>query len=367
MRTLLKDKISKETFWELYVNKNLTIKDIANLFNTNIVTVTRLKKKYNIETKLAIFYKDTRAQMVSPAMTKSIRRRRKQGRISDKLPEAILKYLYYDCNLSLADIGQKFGCSRMYIMKLCRLYNIPRRSKSNARLEAEKKGKIAGQTFHNINKNFFKEWSPASAWVLGLLFTDGHISIHGSGNYVVSLSSIDYSLLLNVKNLMKSTHPIRRASKKQPNLYTLQFARDEMVADLMRLGMVPRKSLVIKFPEMPKEFHRHFIRGCWDGDGSVFFDKKNPKFLRAHYISGSKDFIYELEKILQTEVGLPSKMIYHRDKYYYFRYARENSIKLFHYLYDDVSPDMYLDRKYNKFIQGINASSFKQPSLFLSP
>lgn len=46
----------------------------------------------------------------------------------------------------------------------------------------------------------------------------------------------------------------------------------------------------MKFPNVPDEFVRHFIRGCWDGDGSVFVDKDSRK-MYANFVSGSRDFL----------------------------------------------------------------------------
>jgi len=29
------------------------------------------------------------------------------------------------------------------------------------------------------------------------------------------------------------------------------------------------------FPKIPDEYIRHFVRGCWDGDGTVYIEKRN--------------------------------------------------------------------------------------------
>jgi AraC-like DNA-binding protein len=47
---------------------------------------------------------------------------------------------------SLADVAQQFGCSRQYVLTLCRAYGIPRRTKSQARQEALQKGKHPGRS-----------------------------------------------------------------------------------------------------------------------------------------------------------------------------------------------------------------------------
>jgi hypothetical protein len=95
----------------------------------------------------------------------------------------------------------------------------------------------------------------------------------------------------------------------------------------------------------------HFIRGCWDGDGSVYSEKRNPTNIKASFVSGSLPFIkgilMELEK-----VGLPKRKIYIKEgkkPSYYFRYSGSQCIKLYHYLYDDVPPTEYLERKHSLF------------------
>ena len=48
----------------------------------------------------------------------------------------------------------------------------------------------------------------------------------------------------------------------------------------------------------------------------------------------------------------------HKDKranaFYIKIQTRENMRKLFHYFYDDVDESMYLTRKYNVFVKGLN-------------
>ena len=40
-----------------------------------------------------------------------------------------------------------------------------------------------------------------------------------------------------------------------------------MAQSLIKLGCVPRKSLIITLPSIPKNLMHHFIRGYFDGDG----------------------------------------------------------------------------------------------------
>ena len=42
-----------------------------------------------------------------------------------------------------------------------------------------------------------------------------------------------------------------------------------MANDLINLGCIPNKSLILLPPKLKDEFISHFIRGYFDGDGSI--------------------------------------------------------------------------------------------------
>ena len=297
-----------------------------------------------------------------------------------------LEELYCEQNKSLEDIAKEYGTSRQNIMKIMNKYGLIRRKQSKARIEAIKKGKLERLEYHEVNENFFSEWSPQMAWVLGLLFTDGNVFPGG-----VSLSSVDIELLEKAKKLLNSTKPLVKQVQsfdKSKYIYRFEFYREKMRKDLNRLGLHQRKSLTMIFPDVPHDYMRHFIRGCWDGDGSVFLDRGN---LVASYISGSKKFIERLVQELY-KIGISKKTKpYHLDHkgigyrslkkylpmtdefwskypdgkfpitihmqninaYYIKTTTKENIEKLFHYFYDGVDESMYLSRKYEVFVKGL--------------
>jgi len=99
-----------------------------------------------------------------------------------------LEFDYVQQKMSLGDLALKYNCTRQYIYKLLKQFDIKRRDKATARELAYSKGKI---TWHRenkdgttssitaqkiyFNKSFFKSWSPAMAYVLGFIFTDGNL------------------------------------------------------------------------------------------------------------------------------------------------------------------------------------------------
>lgn len=313
------------------------------------------------------------------------RKNYKRGIIINSLTKEILNELYFHQNKSLQDIAKEYNCTRPMVQLLMEKYELQRRTQSKARVLAIKEGKLEKFNYHEINENFFSEWSPTMAWVLGLLFTDGCFS--GSR---VTITSVDIKLLEKVKNILGLSKPIAKriqSYNKSKHIYSLEFYREQMREDLLKLGLVQRKSLIMQFPEVPEEYTRHFIRGCWDGDGSIYIS--NGK-LNASYVCGSKDFIKKLVQELfkigihrkipknkserlaklrhkySTYVDSPENVsnvfsqfplsihTSRRSKSYTIKLnTQENIVTLFHYFYDGVDESMYLTRKYDVFVEGL--------------
>ena len=102
------------------------------------------------------------------------------GDLRSRLNQAELRRLYLVEKKSLEDIARLYGVSRVAIWKYCKDERLTRRGRSEARLEAQKKGKVP-QSFFDINDNFFSIWSPEMAYVLGLVATDGRFQELGHG------------------------------------------------------------------------------------------------------------------------------------------------------------------------------------------
>jgi predicted DNA-binding protein YlxM (UPF0122 family) len=267
-----------------------------------------------------------------------------------RLQRAELRRLYLVEKRSLEDIARLYGVSRVAVWKYCKDENLTRRGRSEARLEAQKKGKVE-QRFFDINDNFFANWSPEMAYVLGLITTDGCISRSGT----ISLCINDKDLLEKVRLVMESEHKICRA-KHQERLYCFRFARPRLVKDLAGLGILPGKSLNVKFPTVPDAFIRDFVRGVFDGDGSVFFDNRSKNCpVRTKFVSSSKEFIDRLELTLR-ECGLPERKIYGQPTKngtsYMIKYGHKDSERLFAVMYGDRKNSMFIGRKYDKFREG---------------
>ena len=305
--------------------------------------------------------------------------KRTRGKASKELSKPILEQLYIHDNLSLADIAKLKDCSRQYINKKMKEYNIPTRSKSAARELALRKEKLTFKKnrdgieeeiilqYNEINDTFFSKWSSAMAYVLGVIATDGCIvkysAPHSKRTYQrLSIDQKEKELLNKILFLMKSNIKIyKRINNENDFIHTIQITNDKIVNELLGLGITERKSNTLVFPNIPKEYVRHFIRGCWDGDGSIY--KSNNQY-RANYISGSLPFISQMVDILKS-IGLEAIKIFEQKTknnivYYFTINGNYYCTKLFYYLYYNVKPEQYLERKYNLFVEAVIRNTKKE-------
>jgi LAGLIDADG-like domain len=205
-----------------------------------------------------------------------------------------------------------------------------------------------------INEQFFETWSAESAWVLGILFTDGHYGkANASGIRRIYISQKETELLEKVKALMGSKHKIleNTQSGKLSKIHYFTFTNKPIYESLLELGLVANKSHIIRFPAVPKEFVRHFIRGCWDGDGSFYYENNDPKRIRGDYVSGSLAFMKVFTEQLKELSGINNITImrkHNKSNCYYIKLSPIQTVKLFSVLYETVPETMYLSKKHDK-------------------
>lgn len=123
---------------------------------------------------------------------------------------------------------------------------------------------------------------------------------------------------------------------------------------LSKNGCVQAKTFSLKFPYfLDEKLHNHFIRGVFDGDGSIVLSTlKSGEHKTMFSIIGYRCFIQEINKILSQKCMLnENKLIDYKGKNQRiatvaFSGCRQ-CIKIRDYLYNNAT--IYLDRKYKKF------------------
>ena len=217
---------------------------------------------------------------------------------------------------------------------------------------------MARKRLYSLNEEFFtKIDTEQKAYWLGFIYADGFISIAKSTN------QHNLSIKLSVKDKVHlekfraeiTSRPIRDYAQQTKygliNFSQLIISSKRIVQDLQRLGCVQNKSLILTFPtinQVPQNLINHFIRGYFDGDGSVFIQNKGKYNYLGVSICGTKEM---LEGIKSNCIFLlnNSKCIYHD-----YRHLGKNifSFKLlsnvrcqnfYEFLYNGA--EVYMERK----------------------
>jgi len=197
-------------------------------------------------------------------------------------------------------------------------------------------------------KDFFADIdTEEKAYWLGFLYADGCVHSHNLG-ISLALHTKDIEHLSKLKQALNLKNKIQNV--KGHNTKRLEFTDKQMHTDLIKQGCIPKKSLILKPPEnVPDHLIRHFIRGLFDGDGSIYIRKT---VCRAGFsIVGSKPIITWTKDVLRLPNKI-SEIKYSKtlDQITCFRISTSDNKKikeLYKYLYNDTS--VCLERKKEMF------------------
>lgn len=143
---------------------------------------------------------------------------------------------------------------------------------------------------YNYNLNIFKNEDELSFYLLGVLMTDGCVKSNANA---ITLRSKDKDWITIIRDLICPDIKIYQEN----NSWTFGIYSKELKQWLISKGCVPKKSLTLNFPLIPKPYLSDFIRGCIDGDGSLGIYNG---ISRIYLCSSSYQFIDNASKILTS-------------------------------------------------------------------
>lgn len=192
----------------------------------------------------------------------------------------------------------------------------------------------------SLDEGYFQSIDNSNkAYWLGFCMADCYNSMD---ELIFELAIKDISHLENLKKELKSDQKVK--SIKNDKFCKIRFSSRILCKNLADLGCVPKKSLIVQFPNINKIYYKDFIRGVFDGDGCIYIGKKGKRW---SIYSGSKLFIEEIQKIL-LDNNINAKLNSQGRGYTVNLYSKQEINKIYHFLYDNAQA--FLDRKRDKFI-----------------
>lgn len=212
---------------------------------------------------------------------------------------------------------------------------------------------------HPVDSNFFKVWSPEMAYALGFIAADGNIC-HSGRAYALHIACDDEDVINKLKVVMRYKGPVNKKYRFNGKIsYSLRLSDPIIFNDLQRLGVTERKSFTFTPPKIPKDLIRHFIRGYFDGDGTVYLRNfKYPSKLASKIYTASLSMAKFVHELIVKVGGndyqgkVLNYLAHQKNDYYVISLGHQASIKFFNYMYKETN--LYLERKYKKFLEGMN-------------
>lgn len=204
---------------------------------------------------------------------------------------------------------------------------------------------------YTINHKAFDVITPESAYWWGFIYADGSINRHKSLTVGLRHTDVDHVIALN--DFLQSNAPVKikdRWLKPHKGAY-LHVTSQHMGARLEELGVLAhRPSFHLVTKHLPSEFTSHWLRGFFDGDGSVNYQPNGQPRIR---FCGRLELVSWIRKIIADECGRnPNIKFYkHPTGLYYLNYGGTcNVAAVMEYLYRDAT--IHLERKLLKYKNG---------------
>ncbi|MFQ5956403.1 MAG: helix-turn-helix domain-containing protein [Candidatus Brocadiales bacterium] len=260
----------------------------------------------------------------------------------------------YQEGLSLATIALRFPVRRESIWNVLKRKGV----KTRPRIEAVNKA----LTTYTHDATFFDLIdTEEKAYWLGFIMADGNV-FHKDGTdyytFNVGVKESDRDHLKKLKASLNSSHPIVLDKR---TLFRFKINNKTLCKALIRQGVVPRKSSKeLTPPQMPKELLRHFWRGYFDGDGSLYITLHGPKQKSGSKykqwgfnLLGSRTLLESFVEWAWSQGLLSRRLPLHRirnSKTFETKSRRDADIcNVMKALYKDAT--VYLDRKMDKYRQ----------------
>lgn len=262
-------------------------------------------------------------------------------------PEEVNDIVTQHLNLiSLHKIAEQYGCSQPVIRNVIK-----------------SKGYSPQCRRSDLDETFFDVIdSEVKAYWLGYLAADGTIRVRDKkidengktktrGNAIhLKLSITDEEHLKKFRDVICPNSVLKYATSivmtKKGNEsishnVILNLYSNYLVSQIIDKGVGPRKTFTIGKPNIDEKYMRHYIRGLFDGDGSLSItDNKRITYVIATASENMANFLMELFDslgIMMRRYGI--NCVINR---------KEDTMKFYHYIYDDAT--IWLERKKDKTV-----------------
>ncbi|MFC6602075.1 LAGLIDADG family homing endonuclease [Ectobacillus funiculus] len=189
------------------------------------------------------------------------------------------------------------------------------------------------------------------AYYLGMMITDGCVVIQESRSPCIGimLKKEDKYIIDRFAEILGFESDRVKISNRDEIYF--RFHSKEMADDLAKFGVTPTKTFTTYIPTITEHVMPHLIRGCFDGDGSVFVHttKEGRNSLRVAFY-GTHLACEQFQGHLINTLNISKTKVYKQKSHNvsFININRKKDILAFYnYIYKDAK--IYLNRKKEEF------------------
>src|ERR1035441_3638783 len=185
-----------------------------------------------------------------------------------------------------------------------------------------------------MRRNKYKKhyvWNSDMAYLTGLIASDGCLVNNGRH---INITSKDAEIINHFQDILRMDVKVStKIGGYGSTAFHLQFSNVAFYDFLTSCGLTPAKSKTIGPLSLPDSYYPDFLRGFFDGDGTVYgyWDKRwRSSFMYyTGYISASPIFLEWLRKMNRTLADTTKGVIKPGTRAHVLSYAKADSQKLY--------------------------------------
>lgn len=254
----------------------------------------------------------------------------------------------YDDGVSAKNLGIKYSIDKRRVQKWAKEHGMLREQNESHR-------------FTFFNENFFDEIDTIikSYW-LGFLYASGY---NNKKENLVSLTlggqdSFHLYKIASFLNLPKDKIvTFDRVTDNKAYTYSYIKLRSQHLCEMLASKGFLQTKLLMEYPKwLYKGLDSHFIRGLFDGDGSLKDDKGEWKWS----LTSTKGGYEAIKSIIEKETGVITSLNYTSNTYELQVSGNDKVYTLIKWLYEDSTNKSILAKNYFKYGQLTEQQSYKK-------
>ena len=217
------------------------------------------------------------------------------------------------------------------------------------------------QDGYYVNDNYLDAIdSEDKAYFLGWMLSDGNVC---NNHLTLKLNYNDEYIIKEMFGKFSTGHTVTI----DKNGRAMQVSSTKLINSLKSLGCVENKTVVgFNLPNIPNDLFKHFVRGYFDGDGSIGIRSARPNQLQISICSVDNNFLNQLKnKLLEFNInsqiykenrsGISLKTptnesnINCKDMFRIVFPTHEERLKFYDFIYSQCT--IKLQRKYDKYTE----------------